>query len=370
MKTSEKLQKLYSRRSDGQLQSWEIEVDGSKYRVTSGIVDGKLHTNEWTQCEGKNQGRANATTPEQQAQLEAAAIWKKKHDSGYRANPKDVDDIGFFEPMLAKKFEDYEKKLSYPVYSQPKLDGIRCIARKDGTWTRNGKRHTTLRHIEAALSKFFEKYPDVVLDGEAYADKLNKDFSRICSLIKRPKPTEAELQECAANIKYHVYDCVVNNLSASFGHRFEFIKKELEKIPSVVIVETTEAATRAELDALYERYLQEGQEGQIVREDSKYENKRSASLLKRKEFDDGEYEILGMEEGLGNRAGTCGAMMFQTPEGKAFRSNVKGSWEFVQHLWTNRKTYLGRQATIRYFGLTPGDKIPRFPYVVGIRDGE
>lgn len=371
MKTNTKLPRLFSRRSDGGLQLWEVEVEGSKYRVTSGMVDGKAHTNEWTQCVGKNTGRANETSPEQQAQLEAAALWKKKHDSGYRENPDEVDSTGIFEPMLAKKFEDYEADLKYPVWSQPKLDGIRCIARKDGTWTRNGKRHTTLRHVEAALAKVFEKYPDLVIDGEAYADKLNKDFSRLCSLIKRPKPTESELKECEAHIRYHVYDCrFPDRPDMSFAQRITKLYEILNGVPYVEKVPTEIVDSRAQLDTLYETYMAEGQEGQIVRTNTAYENKRSSSLLKRKEFDDNEFTILGMEEGTGNRAGTCGAMMFQTPEGKAFKSNVKGSWEFVHEVWQNRKKYMGRQATIRYFGLTPGDKIPRFPYVVGIRDGE
>jgi DNA ligase-1 len=130
------------------------------------------------------------------------------------------------------------------------------------------------------------------------------------------------------------------------------------------------AESREKLDHLYEDYLAAGQEGQMIRTNEAYENKRSKTLLKRKTFDDAEFTILGMEEGTGNRAGTCGAMHFQNTAGKTFKSNVKGTWEFTEDLWLNRKKYMGRLATIRFFGYTPGDKIPRFPYVVGIRDGE
>ena len=61
-------------------------------------------------------------------------------------------------------------------------------------------------------------------------------------------------------------------------------------------------------------------------------------------------------------------MEFKNEDGKLFNSNVKGSWEFVEDLWKNKEKYIGKQATIKYFGLTPGDKIPRFPYVIAIRE--
>jgi DNA ligase-1 len=379
-----KFPRLLSRRSDGGLQVWDLELEGNKYRVTSGMIDGKHHTNAWTECKGKNIGRANSTTPEEQAALEAQALFDKKTREGYRQTAAELKTTGIFEPMLAKKFEDYSDDLAYPVYSQPKLDGIRCIADARGTWTRSGKKHTTLEHIEAALKPVFDKYPDLVLDGEAYGDKLRKDFSRICSLVKRVNPTAAELKECAGLIYYHVYDCVLSNKSASFDDRSRFLHETLKGIPGIVVVDTTEVKDRAQLDSLYEKYIAAGQEGQMVRVSAPYENHRSKTLLKRKTFDDAEFTIMGMEEGTGNRAGTCGAMMFKTPVGShicsngkivettgvAFKSNVKGTWEFVEDLWQNRKKYMGKLATVKYFGLTPGDKVPRFPYVIAIRDGE
>lgn len=366
-----KYDRLFSRRSDGGIQTWDLELDGDKYRVTSGAVGHKATTTEWTVCAGKNIGRANETSPKQQAEKEATALWQKKYDSGYRKTEEELNEVTMFDPMLAKNYDDYKDKILFPVYSQPKLDGIRCISRSDGTWTRSGKKHTTLKHIEAALEGLHKEHPGLVLDGEAYADKLSKDFSRICSLIKRDKPTAEELVDCARNIKYHVYDCVIpGNPKASFSERSKFIAEHLKGVPGIVIVDTTRVDTQAELDKLFQYYMSQGQEGQIIRIDSAYENKRSKSLLKRKEFDDAEFKILDIIEGVGNRADTCGAMSFENSSGKPFNSNVKGSWEFTHALWVDREKYIGKLATVRFFGYTPGDKIPRFPYVVGIRDGE
>ena len=123
------------------------------------------------------------------------------------------------------------------------------------------------------------------------------------------------------------------------------------------------------LDELYGQWQERGYEGQMIRLNVPYENKRSKSLLKRKEFQDNEYEILGVEEGSGNRSGTVGYFNFVTPEGVAFKSNIKGNFEYLTELLENRESLIGKQATIKYFRLTP-DGVPRFPYVVAIRDYE
>jgi hypothetical protein len=35
-------------------------------------------------------------------------------------------------------------------------------------------------------------------------------------------------------------------------------------------------------------------------------------------------------------------------------------------LLKNKKKYIGKSATVKYFNLTPDDEIPRFPYVINI----
>ena len=103
----------------------------------------------------------------------------------------------------------------------------------------------------------------------------------------------------------------------------------------------------------------------MLRLDSKYENKRSKSLLKHKSFLDEEFTIVDICEGEGNRAGTAGYFVFNTKDGKPFKSNVKGTWEETAQMLKDRKRLIGKEATVKYFNLTP-DGIPRFPYVISI----
>jgi DNA ligase-1 len=360
---------LYSRTSTGAVQNWTIEIQGDAYRTVFGQVDGKQQTTEFTYCKPKNEGKANATTAEEQALKEAKALWKKKKDSGCFEDIADIDTVLFTEPMLAKKYEDYQDEIVFPVYSQPKLDGIRCVARKDGLWSRNGKKFVSVPHIEKALAPFFEQHPHMILDGELYCDKFSNDFNAICSLVKKTKPTDQDLIDSAASIQYWVYDMILSK--EVFRYRsiaVEGIVKEIN-VSCLKAVETRIVNDVQQLDFLYEQYITDGYEGQMVRLNKPYENKRSKSLLKRKEFQDKEYEIIDVIEGEGNRSGGAGAMVFENEQGVRFNSNIKGSREYCSQLLKDRLDLIGKSATVQYFNLTP-DNIPRFPFVIGIRDYE
>ena len=143
-----KLDTLYKKTTVGKTQTWTIEVSENKFRTISGQSDGKKITNKWTICEGKNLGKKNETTPAQQALKEAEAKHKKKLEAGYHLNLKNISRKRFYEPMLAQDFKNKNRQkevmteigseadnttgFGAAVFSQPKLDGIRCIAMREG----------------------------------------------------------------------------------------------------------------------------------------------------------------------------------------------------------------------------------------------
>ena len=359
-----KLQTIYKKTKTGATQEWTIEVEGNKYRSHSGQVGGQITTNEWTVCFGKNVGRANSTTDAEQAMAEAVAKRTKKLESGYFEDVNNINEQQYFEPMLAAKWEDYKDKIQYPIYSQPKLDGIRCIVTIDGMFSRNGKPIISAPHIRESLDAFFNYNPNLILDGELYADKFANDFNKIVSLVKRTKPTTEDLMDSEKQIEYHVYD--IPSVDGTFDGRLEALNELYQYFPKCVkLVETHIADNVDEVMELYGEYVDKGFEGQMLRLNGKYENKRSKSLLKHKSFVDEEYTILDIVEGEGNRTGTAGYMVFETAEGKPFKSNVKGTWDETAEMLKSKKKLIGKQATIKYFNLTP-DGSPRFPFVINI----
>jgi len=389
---SEQLPTLYKRTTLGKIQEWTIQVVGDKYRTISGQQDGKKITNNWTTCYPKNVGRANATTGEEQAVNEAVAKHQKKVKEGYCHSLTNIDKKKFYVPMLAKEFKDKNRQKDVEtelddsgdgraVFSQPKLDGIRCIAIREGLFTRTGKPIVAVPHIHEALEPFFKKYPNAVLDGELYNHDYKDDFNQIIHLVRKVKVTEESLAESAAKIQYHIYDApVIGNGKWAMTEKdlfsdrtsvldAQYVNLGLDKEDCLVIVETEEVQDRDHLDELYQSYTGLGYEGQMVRLDGSYENKRSATLLKRKDFIDTEYTIIGYEEGSGNREGTVKHLKFKADNGREFNSNVKGTFEYLTELLASGESLIGKEATVKYFNLTP-DGVPRFPYVIAIRDYE
>jgi DNA ligase 1 len=354
-----KLKKLYSRATNGKVNTFEIEVEGNKYRTITGYQDMKLTTSEWTVCEAKSYCSA-----EEQALKEATAIHRKKIETGSFEDISQIDNKVFFEPMLAKDFGKEKHKIKYPCYTQPKLDGIRCIVRKDGMWSRNGKKIISAPHIFKILEPLFELNPDLIFDGELYSDKFANDFNKICSLVKKTKPTVEDIIASANLIQYHVYD--LPSYNATFVSRFQHLYKMLTDYhESIVVVKTEQVDNVNDIFAYYEDYVISGYEGQIIRLDGNYENKRSKYLLKHKSFIDEEYTILGVEEGIGNKTGMVGSFIFQNKNGKQFNSSPKFNWEECTKMWNERESLIGKSATVKYFNLTP-DGVPRFGFVTKV----
>lgn len=361
---------LFSRTNTGAIQQWTVLIRGDSYYTIHGQQNGQLQTTMPTVCKPKNEGKKNGTTGEQQALREADALWKKKKAAGSYESIADIDTVSFTEPMLAKNYDDRKGELKYPLFAQPKLDGIRCLVRKDGMWSRNGKKFVNAPHIYEQLKYIFELCPDLVFDGELYCDKFANDFNAICSLVKKSKPTPEDIAESAEHLQYWIYD--IADPDKTFGDRTMYVCDFVNAVnhPSIVAVRTHLVDCEATLDKLYEQWVDQGYEGQMVRTNTKYEFKRSKGLLKRKEFRDAEYRVIGYVEGEGNKTGMLGALVFENHLQKQFNSNIKGTRDYLRELWAKKEELIGKLATVKYFNLTPGDEIPRFPYVTAIRDYE
>jgi len=372
MKNVESLPTLYKRDSKGKIRVWQIEVgysndDYAGTRTVAGLESGKKVTSEWNLSEAKNVGKVNSTTAYTQAQAEAKAIWDKRIEKEYFVDISEIDSYDKFEPMLAG---DYTKqKVQHSSgYSQPKLDGIRCIANSKGLWTRSGKPITSCPHIWEEVKDVLEANPEVTLDGELYNHELKEDFNKIVSLVRKTKFTDADLEDSKRLVQYHVYDIHnSNNADVIFSIRNVDLNDSGIFKEYLHFVRTDWCDTQDQLDELYASYMADGYEGQMVRLDEKYECKRSKSLLKRKQFITEEYDVVAVEEGLGNWSGHIKRFILRMPDGTECGAGVRGTQVQMKELFESNVT--PTWATLRYFGLTP-DGVPRFPVVVDYGVGE
>lgn len=359
---------IYKYDSKGNCRVWRMEIDGPRYRTISGIEGGNLTESKWTVAKPKNVGRANETTAEEQAQLEVASKYENKLTREYsRTKEEAKGGAHFFKPMLAHAYNGLP--LWQDLYAQPKLDGMRCIATKDGLFSRQGKPITGCPHIWYALEPAFKKDPNLILDGELYNHELKDDFPKLMSLCKKQDPTDEELIESAKMVEYHVYDCPSKG-EFKFSTRMVFLGQALKDAgispeDGIIGVPTVAVDSVEGFNEFHGRCVAAGYEGSMLRLDKPYEQKRSKHLLKRKDFIDEEFEVVRLVEGEGNWSGAAKNCICLAKNGKEFGSGIKGSYARGQEL-------LGKEfklAKIRYFELTP-DGVPRFGICLELYEGD
>ena len=342
--------KLFKYTTLGQVQQWQIFTSGDAYWTEEGIHE--ITKSDPTICIGKNIGKSNETTPQYQAELEALAKWDKKVKQGY--NEVLTKDKKFFQPMLAFDLAKYEKLLfTVPTFIQPKLDGVRCYMDKS-IYTRTGDRIVSCPHLEASL---------IGLDGELYNHELKEDFNKIISLVRKSKPTTNDLKESEQMVQYWVYDYPYL-ADKVFSERYKGLKNDFKNFPSnYKLVPTYPVYTKEDIEVYHEKFLEEGYEGSILRLDlGGYENKRSKQLLKYKNWIDDEFTILDVHLGTGNRSDVANTLSVQLPNGVICKPTMTGTYEYMKSVWDNKDKVIGKQATVKYFGVTPDGNL-RFPTV-------
>ena len=82
--------------------------------------------------------------------------------------------------------------------------------------------------------------------------------------------------------------------------------------------------------------------------------------MKRKDFEDKEFEIVDIIEGTGNWAGYAKRIIFRLEDGRTCSSQYATTQEHAKEVLKDRKKYIGKEATVQYFTRTP-DGMPRFP---------
>jgi DNA ligase-1 len=368
---------LYKKTSVGNLQQWSIWTQGSTITTEHGAVGGKMVRVEDTLKVGKNAGRSNATSAKEQAEIEAQAKHTGKLKKGYVLQLNDakdgkLDEIieGGFEPMLAKSFADRKHKIKYPCAGQYKFDGGRgpsVLENKKATlWTRTRKPIYSVPHIIKELTDVSKKFGDNKLDGELYNHAFKDNFEHIIHLFRQTEPVEGH-----TDVQYHIYDMVSTN---PFSMRSDRIKELLKGGYQYLLrVRTVILKDEAEVVAFHDEAVELGYEGIMLRnlDDSGYEEgHRSDNLLKVKIFEDAEFKILGVEEGRGRLQGHVGAFVLMTPGGVEFRAKLDGAQALLKKYFENPKLWRGKQATVKFQGVTNKNSVPRFPVMKAVRDYE
>ena len=285
-----------------------------------------------------------------------------------------------YKPMLAYPVSSKPIDYSKPVFIQPKLDGVRCLIQYEKirgwggysevvAYSRTGKVWKNIDHILKELKPFFQKHPNVVLDGELYNHDFRDNFEEIISMVRKTIPTDEARVISRDNVQFHCYDIV--NKKMKFSTRDKWITKNLPISYCVKHVQTMSCPDEACAKYVHKANLDVGYEGSIVRLDTPYQCKRSHSLRKFKDFSDAEANIVGYEEGKGKRIGTLGKFVMQDDDGNQFGCPPgKGhNYKDLADMLVNIHKYMGQRATFTYFERTKAGSY-RHPLYKCIRNYE
>ena len=279
-----------------------------------------------------------------------------------------------YKPMLAypvsAKPIDYNK----PTFIQPKLDGVRCLIQHNKwgvvAYSRTGKEWKNINHILKELVPFFQKYPNVVLDGELYNHDLRDNFEKIISLVRKTKPTDEDRLEASKKTQFHCYDVIFEDKNVTYERRRGFLGDHLYYgYKSVNIIDNQIVNNDEEAQAYHKINLNKGYEGSIVRTNDPYQCKRSHNLRKFKDFHDAEAKIIGWAEGKGKRRGTIGKFIAVDDEGNLFGMPVMDKFKYLQDNFKKMQGYIDRKATFTYFERTKAGSY-RHPLFKAIRNYE
>lgn len=265
---------LYTKQGN-KLRQWCCFADGDEVVVIHGQVGGKQVEKRYT-AEPKNQGRANATSAEQQAMLEVEAKVVKQLKNGYYRTQEEAINHVDFTPMKCLDFKDHAKKIVYPCYISAKLDGFRMMVDKNGqAWSKQGEPLEFPAHWEGLREVLTEVGGG---DGEVFCKDMS--LQSIRSAYLTPK-------EDTKRLEYWVYDVPVA------GETFEERRERLNLLTTLVfekglsfvkLLVGIKVDNEEEAEGLYNKHVSDGYEGSVYRNLSGLYDfgKRSSGMFKRK----------------------------------------------------------------------------------------
>ena len=246
-------------------------------------------------------------------------------------------------------------------YGSRKLDGVRCICRKENDivtfFSRSGKEFLTLGNLENEILKIPGNF---ILDGEiCMVDKDgNEDFQGIMKQIRK-KDHQIEKP------KFFVFDYLTleqfDNQTGTTPLTLR-LRNGYHNLPNDVNYDMLEflpqeqLTTEEQFTEMAKAAEDAGFEGIMVRKNVGYEGKRSHNLLKVKKFHDAEYTVLGTTNAFirwteNGKQVERECLSNITIEHKGCKVNVGSGFSKEQRemYFESPQDIIGKTVTIQYF---------------------
>ena len=258
--------------------------------------------------------------------------------------------------MLAHLYDP--KRVIFPAYIQPKLDGVRAI------WLHKEKRFVSRNNkplvLNSNLISELIKFP-FDIDGELIVP--GRTFNEISGIVRHQDVTE--LKEC---IMYVVFDII--DSSTNYLLRLESLEnfKKNRSFAQIDFLKRYIVFSYQDIEMHHNMHLHQGYEGSIIRNNTPYEFKRSFNLLKIKPTKEIICKIIGLIEGTGKYEGMLGALTVETLDKKIFNVGSGFTDRERYTIWNlKREDYFYRSTLVKYQDLSEYG-IPRFPIFKGFKE--
>lgn len=279
------------------------------------------------------------------------------------------NDVERFSLMLAqdiKKIKNLEKKIKWPLFAQPKLDGYRGAANIDEEMnikSRNGKVYENFPQIVEALKVL--DLGDYITDGEV----MSNDFQSI-----QKNAFASKRKTTVGDVTYHIFDIIPreewNKKEGKLTtHQRQIILKEKigNNNPLIKYVRCITCDNWEAVYAAHAQFIAEGYEGTILRMNTPYEWKRTDNLMKLKDMLSMDCKVVGITEGNGKYKGMMGNLVLEQENKQICEVGTGFTDEMREDFWKNKKKVLKEIVEIKYQELSK-DGIMRFPVFLRFRD--
>lgn len=396
---------LYTLDTKGKIRYWKAYSDfklNNDNKITITIEYGLLGSERFIVknryvVSGKNIGKTNETTIQEQAELEIGYLYQKQFDDGYVENIEDY--IEPQRPQLAHKYNDKKHTVKWAslkdagvmknlYYASRKLNGARGFiflrnGKVDRFESRTGKPFKYFKHIADDLIDYNYQVDtdlsisEVILDGELF--NKNIPFEILCSLINSDEYVEVLDTETGKlwstnDVQFHCYDIVpLTKEPLNFYDRFvDYFG--LPTSSNIIRVDSEAVESEEAMVVLAKEWIKDGYEGLMLRYGASFYDfgKRSNNLLKFKIMEDEEFKIKDIY--LAENDDQKVMFVLHNHHGEkdsnysSFDCFMKGDKEINLKYFKFKDQYINKWLTVQYQTLSKYN-VPLFPVGIVIREG-
>jgi hypothetical protein len=258
---------------------------------------------------------------------------------------------------------------SWPVLTQPKLDGERCrvVTNNSRLFLLSSTEEfiTSVPHLNEELRLLNCPFE---LDGELYVHGWT--FEQIHSVVSR----RVNQHELSNQMEFHVFDYISDEPQlVRSANLTKWFRENVPACSPVKLVSSQVAQSFNWIMSQYEQYIANGYEGIIVRHtEASYERKRSSWIMKFKPKRTDHYPIVGFveeQDQFGVAKNMLGAFVCLSNDGELFNLSASClTHERKREFWVQRENLLGFMLKVKYQCLTAGRKVPKFVSELEVTD--